>query len=68
MLGQKNEPTPTLKAAIRLLRFIFSAATEIPEFQRQVATPNVPKFSQALLQLVEKDVDRELTVRSLAIY
>ena len=59
---QKNDSTPTLKASIRLLRFIFAEASNFPEFQRQVATPNVPKFSQALVSLAEKNDDEELQV------
>lgn len=59
----RNEPAPTLKASIRLLALIFSSATDVPEFQRQLATPNVPKFSTALISLVDKQYDRELKVR-----
>ncbi|KIP10671.1 hypothetical protein PHLGIDRAFT_125372 [Phlebiopsis gigantea 11061_1 CR5-6] len=58
----KNEPQPTLKAVIRLLRFVFAEAVNFPEFQRHVATPNVPKFSLALIQLSEKNEDEELQV------
>ncbi|OBZ65680.1 hypothetical protein A0H81_14314 [Grifola frondosa] len=32
-----NQPLPTVKAAIRLLRHIFSGATDVSEFQRQLA-------------------------------
>lgn len=63
-LPQKNEGVPVLKACIRLLRLIFTTATGIPEFQRQVSTPNVPKFSAALISLAEKHEDIELKVRS----
>lgn len=62
LIGQKNEPVSTIKAAIRLLRTIFSSGLAIPEFQRQVATPNVPKFTAALLILVDKNADEELKV------
>jgi hypothetical protein len=41
---------------------VFSAGLSIPEFQRQVATPNVPKFTAALVALVDKNVDEELKV------
>jgi hypothetical protein len=41
---------------------IFSAATDVPEFQRQVATPNVSKFTAALIPLAEKHIDTELKV------
>ncbi|KAI0320268.1 rRNA processing/ribosome biogenesis-domain-containing protein [Amylostereum chailletii] len=63
----KSEPAPVLKIATRLLLHIFSAATDIPEFQRQLATPNVPKFSLALIALAvrpEKDL-RLLAFHSL---
>lgn len=66
--SQKNEPLPTLKATIRLLRCIFTGASEVPEFQRQVSTPNVPKFSQALVSLGEKTDNEELKVISLYLY
>jgi hypothetical protein len=33
-----------------------------PEFQRQVVTPNVPKFTTAIMGLVEKHHDEELQV------
>jgi hypothetical protein len=59
---QKNEPPPTLKASMRLLNHIFSAATDVPEFQRQLATPYVPKFSVALISLAENQDDREVKV------
>ncbi|KAI0743285.1 rRNA processing/ribosome biogenesis-domain-containing protein [Irpex lacteus] len=62
----RNESVPVLKACIRLLRYIFTAATGIPEFQRQVSTPNVPKFSSALLTIIEKHDDVELQVLSLS--
>lgn len=58
----RNEPAPTLKASIRLLCQIFTSATDVPEFQRQLATPNVPKFSAALISLADKQHDRELKV------
>lgn len=52
---------------MRLLALVFSAAVDIPEFQRQLATPNVPKFSLAVLALAEKHHDRELQVATLSI-
>jgi len=52
-----------MKASIRLLRQIFSAAKDVPEFQRQVATPNVLKFTLALIGLVENHIDVELKVK-----
>lgn len=41
---------------------VFSNATDIPEFQRQVSTPNVPKLTAALVLFLEKDADLELKV------
>ncbi|KAH7930701.1 hypothetical protein BV22DRAFT_1000146 [Leucogyrophana mollusca] len=64
-LLSKSEPVPTLKAAIRYLLHVFGAALEVPEFQRHLATPNVPKFSLALISLVEKQSDLELKVLSI---
>jgi hypothetical protein len=60
---KKTEPVPTLKAAIRLLSQIFNMAKDVPEFQRQVATPNVSKFSLVLIGLVQNQTDKELKVR-----
>lgn len=56
----KPEPPPLLKASIRYLRHVLSAATDVPELQRQLATPTVPKFSQALVSIIEKAADYEL--------
>ncbi|KAI0089115.1 rRNA processing/ribosome biogenesis-domain-containing protein [Irpex rosettiformis] len=64
-LVSRNESLPVLKACIRLLRYIFTSTTSISEFQRQVAMPNVPKFSTALLTIVDKNDDTELKVLSL---
>jgi rRNA processing/ribosome biogenesis len=60
---KKAEHVPTLKAAIRLLSQIFTMAKDLPEFQRQVAMPNVPKFSLVLVGLVQNQTDQELKVR-----
>ena len=59
---KSNETPPTWKACIRLLEFLFSSTISIPEFQRQLALPNVPKFSSALLRLAEKSEDRQIRV------
>ncbi|KAG1755494.1 rRNA processing/ribosome biogenesis-domain-containing protein [Suillus lakei] len=56
----KPEPLPLLKASIRYLRHVLSAATDVPELQRQLATPTVPKFSQALVSIAERATDYEL--------
>ncbi|KAJ7490368.1 rRNA processing/ribosome biogenesis-domain-containing protein [Mycena galericulata] len=56
----KKESTPIISASVRLLRVIFTAATDVPEFQRQVATPNVAKFTAALIPLADKSIDVEL--------
>ncbi|KAJ7711107.1 rRNA processing/ribosome biogenesis-domain-containing protein [Mycena metata] len=62
----KKEPPPILSASVRLLRVILSAATDVPEFQRQVATPNVSKFTAALIPLAEKHADNELKILILS--
>ncbi|KAJ7178937.1 rRNA processing/ribosome biogenesis-domain-containing protein [Mycena filopes] len=62
----KKESPPILSASVRLLRLIFSAATDVPEFQRQVATPNVSKFTAALIPLAEKHTDKELKILILS--
>ena len=60
---KRNEPVPTLKASIRLLRTIFTAALDITEFQRQVSTPNVLKFTTVIIALAEKHGDTDLKVK-----
>lgn len=47
---------------MRLLCFVFTSTVDLSEFQRQVAIPNVPKFSSALISLAEKQADEELRV------
>lgn len=37
---------------------------DVPEFQRQLCLPNVPKFVNALITLVEKETSMDLTVRA----
>lgn len=64
LFWKKNEPVPCLKASVRLLRHIFTTATDIPEFQRQLAAPSVPKFSLALIGLADKCEDQETRVRT----
>ncbi|KAF8165502.1 rRNA processing/ribosome biogenesis-domain-containing protein [Crassisporium funariophilum] len=61
-LLSRSEPIPTLKAAIRLLRTIFTTASDITEFHRQVLTPNVAKFSAATIAVAESHPDAELKV------
>ncbi|CCM05557.1 uncharacterized protein FIBRA_07784 [Fibroporia radiculosa] len=62
----KDEPPPTLKASVRLLRRIFSTTVNIAEFQRQLCLPNVPKFSSALIELVQKKPEEDLKLLALA--
>jgi hypothetical protein len=59
---------PSLKASIRLLRHIFSTTTNIPEFQRQLAIPSVPKFTDALTAIVQKHTEPELQVHHLVLF
>ena len=60
--AKKRVPLPTLKAATRLVTHIFSVARDTPEFQRQIASPNVPKFSLALIAIAEDHPSHELKV------
>ncbi|TFK94656.1 hypothetical protein K466DRAFT_475938 [Polyporus arcularius HHB13444] len=60
-----NQPAPTTKAAIRLLRLVFSGAMDVPEFQRQLCTPNMPKFANALVALAEKEASPEVYLLTL---
>lgn len=59
---KKQEPVPTIKAAMRLLTHVFSVAIDTSEFQRQVASPNIPKFGLALIVVAEDHQSRELKV------
>lgn len=65
--SQRNESTAVWKAAIRLLAFIFTSTTNLAEFQRHVVTPNIPKFSSALMSLAEKQADEELKLLCLEV-
>ncbi len=51
-----------LKAAIRLLKTIFTHTHEVSEFRRQVATLAIPKLLAPLVSLVEQTGDIELKV------
>ncbi|KAH9844088.1 rRNA processing/ribosome biogenesis-domain-containing protein [Rhodofomes roseus] len=64
-LLSKDEPVTSLKAAIRLLRRIFSSAMDVAEFQRQICLPNVPKFSAALIPLADKHTDADIKLLAL---
>ena len=64
-LAQRNESLAVWKASIRLIAFVFTSTTNLAEFQRHVVTPNVPKFSAALLSLVGKQPEEELKVLCL---
>lgn len=64
---KRNEPLPNLKSAIRLVRLILVAGLGAPEFQRQVVTPNVPKFTTAIIGLAEKYHDEELKVMMTSV-
>ncbi|KZS97888.1 hypothetical protein SISNIDRAFT_481768 [Sistotremastrum niveocremeum HHB9708] len=59
-LLSRNEPPPTLKAAIRLLGYVFQRTTDFPEFQRQTVIPNLPKYSLALIGIVQKSSSLDL--------
>ncbi|KAG6854907.1 hypothetical protein C0991_012097 [Blastosporella zonata] len=48
------------------MKVIFSAGVGTPEYQRQVATPNIPKFTVAIIAIAEKNVDQELRILILA--
>ncbi|KAI3612208.1 ribosome biogenesis protein rix1 [Moniliophthora roreri] len=61
----RKESSPMLKAALNLCRVIFTSAVDTPEFQRQVSSPNVPKFNAALIYCLENSLDLELKVLAL---
>ncbi|TFK28886.1 hypothetical protein FA15DRAFT_753263 [Coprinopsis marcescibilis] len=56
-LLSRNEGTNTTKAAIRLLVTIFTAAVDMPEFQRQISLPNIAKFTAALASIASTHPD-----------
>ncbi|KAL0949320.1 hypothetical protein HGRIS_009395 [Hohenbuehelia grisea] len=61
----KNDALPTTKAAIRLMQVILTAASDVPEFQRQLATPNATKYSTLLIDLADKSPSLELKILSI---
>jgi hypothetical protein len=63
---QRPEPMPVIKAAARLIQHIFLEAVSLPEFQRQIAAPNVPKYSASIIQLGEKMGNEALNVKMIA--
>ncbi|KDQ29473.1 hypothetical protein PLEOSDRAFT_1076209 [Pleurotus ostreatus PC15] len=60
LASDKTECVPVAKAAIRLGVLILMACADIPEFQRQISTPNVAKFTSSLIILAEKSASLEL--------
>ncbi|KAF9057988.1 rRNA processing/ribosome biogenesis-domain-containing protein [Panaeolus papilionaceus] len=58
----RNETLPTLKAAVRLLRIVFTSAMDVTEFQRQVSTPNIPKVTAAITNLADARSEQELKI------
>ncbi|KAL4265026.1 Pre-rRNA-processing protein RIX1 [Pleurotus pulmonarius] len=56
----KTDCVPVAKAAIRLAVYIFMVCADVPEFQRQISTPNVAKFTSSLINLAEKSTSTEL--------
>ncbi|KAG8901834.1 hypothetical protein FRC00_004232 [Tulasnella sp. 408] len=56
----KVEVEPVYSMSIRLLFRIFSSATHMTEFQRQVSIPNVSRYALAMIALAEKEVSISL--------
>ncbi|KAI7903262.1 rRNA processing/ribosome biogenesis-domain-containing protein [Cokeromyces recurvatus] len=50
----KSVPTPIYQESIETLSFLFSYTVDKPELQREVATPNLQRYNQLLLQLGRK--------------
>jgi hypothetical protein len=48
---QRPEPTSVHEIAIKTLTMLFSKTVDKPEVQREVTTPNLPKFNHTLLNL-----------------
>ncbi|KAG0166848.1 hypothetical protein DFQ28_001083 [Apophysomyces sp. BC1034] len=65
LLGLVLKPEPTMihEEAIRTLSFLFASTIDKPELQREVTTPNLPRFNQALVSLSQ---NRELLPITLA--
>ncbi|KAG8961176.1 hypothetical protein FRC03_005682, partial [Tulasnella sp. 419] len=59
-LLSRNDVLPIYKASIHLLLRLFSSSMMMPEFQRQVSSPNVPKFASSLISLSEQNSDQGL--------
>ncbi|PVG03562.1 hypothetical protein CPB86DRAFT_748859 [Serendipita vermifera] len=68
-LLSKSEPVAVWRASVDLLVYIFTKNIHLPEFRRQISTPTVPKFSAALLELVQRDDTslRTLCLSSLSV-
>lgn len=44
------------KETLETLQFIFTYTHDKPELHREVATPNMQRFNQLLLQLAQKEI------------
>ncbi|KAG0744240.1 hypothetical protein G6F57_001104 [Rhizopus arrhizus] len=52
----KNEADMIHKETLETLQFIFTYTHDKPELHREVATPNMQRFNQLLLQLAQKEI------------
>lgn len=48
---QRPEPTAVQEESIKTLQMLFAKTVDKPEVQREVTSPNLPKFNHALLTL-----------------
>lgn len=53
-VGKTTEPVAIHQECIETLSFLFSYTIDKPELQREVATPNLQRYNQLLLQLGRK--------------
>ncbi|KAI8638357.1 rRNA processing/ribosome biogenesis-domain-containing protein [Parasitella parasitica] len=53
-VGKVTEPVAIHQDCIKTLSFLFSYTIDKPELQREVATPNLQRYNQLLLQLGRK--------------
>lgn len=62
ILFQRPEPTSVHEIAIKTLNLLFSKTMDKPEVQREVTSPNLPKFNHTLLNL---SGNRDLLVNTI---
>ncbi|SAL95775.1 hypothetical protein [Absidia glauca] len=66
-LVAKQESTIVHKAAIETLSYLFSYTSNKPELLREITTPNLPRFNQALLSVCKSDTLLPVALSALEV-